>query len=85
MRLAYPGTSKRYHAKKLSKQEGRVISEDKLYRMMGNLTDARIKQIQGVITSEVLAMLGGSIDVLPNYFESFVYCTLNSTHMFVKV
>ena len=71
MRLAYPGTSKRYHAKKLSEQEGRVISEDKLYRMMDSLTDARIKQIQGIITSEVLAMLGGSIDVL--FFDATTF------------
>ena len=71
MRLAYPGTSKRYHAKKLSKQEGHQISEDKLYRMMDRLTDSRIKQVQGVITSEVLALLGGAIDIL--FFDATTF------------
>ena len=71
MRLAHPGTSKRYHAKKLSKQEGHQISEVKLYRMMDMLTDSRIKQVQSVITSEVLALLDGAIDIL--FFDATTF------------
>ena len=55
MRLAHPGTSKRYHAKKLSKQEGHQISEDKLYRMVDMLTDKKRCLAHALVATRCIA------------------------------
>ena len=70
-RLAYPRTSKLFHAQQMTLEEERPVSVSALYRMMDTLTLSRRKGIQNVITREVQSLLGGKIDVV--FFDATTF------------
>lgn len=63
MRLAAPGRSKSAHAK-LSRDHGVEVSVDKLYRMMDKVDSSRIQRLQGIVSEEVMGLLGGEVEVV---------------------
>ena len=84
-RLAYPRTSKLFHAQQMTLEEERPVSVSALYRMMDTLTLSRRKGIQNIITREVQTLLGGKIDVVFLMPPLFIFIKTKMMKTYLKM